>query len=233
MWFFIAIIFGLFYIAFVNASDSKPIVVMVIDSGIDASHFLLKPFLDNDDIKKYNYDYMYDQDHGTHVTGIIALSNCPTLKILSCRYVEKEEGDTNKLFNCYRRAIAKHVDIINMSGGGEDFLKEEEDLLKQASNLGIKISVAAGNEGKNLGTPCIGYYPACLDLENLFAVGALNKPEDGGKRYSSSNYGKDNMKWEVGVDVVSTIPGDNLGKMTGTSMATAVYSRRLVMEMCK
>jgi hypothetical protein len=45
---------------------------------------------------------------------------------------------------------------------------------------------------------------------------------------SSSNYGKSINSWEVGVSILSILPGNTLGFMSGTSQATAIKTGKLI-----
>lgn len=204
---------------------AKDVRVMVLDTGVDASHLQLLKY-----VEAGNYDDLHDfRGHGTHVAGIIAGSGCPNLKIISCKgFFNKGHGVVNQITFCLNRALKEHIDIINFSAGGEDPFEEEFEAMQKISAAGIKINVAAGNEHKYLGSPCYWYFPACYRLPGMTIVGAL----DNGHLYSRSNYGLPGMAWEEGVDIFSTLPDNKYGKMTGTSMATAMFTRHMVQDLC-
>jgi subtilisin family serine protease len=210
--------------------QAKQIRVMEIDTGI-GNHIDILHY-----VEAGSFDDMNDlHGHGTHIAGIIASSNCPNLKIVSCKFYFKDSGIVNRLTDCLERALKERIDIINFSGGGEGFIEEEYKLMEKIDAMGIKIVVAAGNGidktriGKNLGSPCFGYFPACYRLPNMVIVG--NKTTEN-ERVESSNYGIPGMVWEYGEDVMSTLPNNKYGTMTGTSQAAAIYTKHLVQKMC-
>jgi subtilisin family serine protease len=207
-------------------SQAKDIRVMVVDTGVDRNHIDLMPY-----VEPYGpyEDYDDDYGHGTHIAGIIAGAKCPYLHIISCKAFFKGAGQFDKLTYCFNRALKEHIDIVNFSGGGDQSSDEEYAILKKVSDAGIKIVVAAGNHDKNLGSPCFGYFPACYRLPNETAVGALGQDD---YKLSFSDYGIPEMKWAVGEKIFSTLPGNKYGYMSGTSQATAAYTKSLVQEMC-
>jgi|SRR5271166_189157 len=204
---------------------AKQVRVMVLDSGIDASHLELVKY-----VEAGSYDDLHDfYGHGTHVAGIIAESGCPNLKIVSCKgFFVKGHGAIVPIVNCLNRAIKEHIDIINFSANGELPFDEEFQVMKKVSAAGIKINVAAGNDNKYLGSPCYRSFPACYRLDGMTIVGALDR----NNRYELSNYGIPGMAWEQGVNILSTLPDNKYGKMTGTSMATAMFTRHMVQDLC-
>lgn len=209
-----------------SVSIARPVRVMVVDTGIDASHVDLLKY-----VEAGKYEDLHDDfGHGTHIAGIIAESGCPNLRIVSCKAFFKGHGIYVRLIECFQRALTENIDIINFSGGGHGAVVEEYDILKKLNDKGIKIIVSAGNDSKNLGSPCWGFFPACYEnLYNLTTVGALTMH---GERVESSNYGYPAMKWEVGEGVLSSLPGNKHGFMTGTSQAAAAYTKDLVKQMC-
>ena len=113
-----------------------------------------------------------------------------------------------------------------MSGGGNNYLEQEENIIKQ--NPKIIFNVAAGNDGKDIDE--VPYYPATFKYKNVIAIGNLNK--DGKTRNESSNYGSDVKTWEIGTNVLSTLPNGKEGKLTGTSMSAAIHAGKLIKELC-
>src|SRR5271166_5899342 len=96
-----------------NIVYAKSIRVMVLDTGVDASHLALIRW-----VEAGSYDNLNDTvGHGTHVAGIIVDSGCPNLKIVSCKFTYNGGGVFNKLYDCLNRALMEHIDIINFSGG--------------------------------------------------------------------------------------------------------------------
>lgn len=85
--------------------------------------------------------------------------------------------------------------------------------VKMASDAGIIVCMAAGNEEQDIDAPtdpeCVGKlsYPACFRFDNTISVGASNE-NDGLGKSSGSNYSTSG-KW---VDVMA--PGDNIMSTT-------------------
>ena len=197
---------------------AKNIVILEIDRGISLSHFEVKSHINQKNWNKI--DYKTNSDHGNHIAGIILKNVCPEVELRSCMYVDN-------FYTCLVEALANPPNIINISAGGEEYDKQEFTLLKQ---LTMPIIVAAGNNGKNLLFPGNNYYPAKYELKNIIPVGNLSQD---GIINISSNYGLQNEVYEIGTDVDSTLPNGKYGKMSGTSQATAKYTNKLLLQMCK
>lgn len=68
-------------------------------------------------------------------------------------------------------------------------------------------------------------YPAAYDLPNIISVTSVNN--DGGLSYFS-DYGENNVGIAtIGKDIESTLPNNDRGMESGTSMSAAVFSRGL------
>lgn len=93
------------------------------------------------------------------------------------------------LVSLVKIAIDLKVKVINLSFGytslgSVEFDMNEYRVLKKASDAGIWIIVASGNDGKEL-SQTHSVYPCMYKIENLVCVGA----EENKKRVNSSNYG--------------------------------------------
>lgn len=197
------------------------------------SNILIVPFLDQDDMMNHNGNYVDKVGHGTFVAGLIINDVCKQVKLYSCTYYDPYDTTKNmwkKLIPCYERAYMEHMDFVNFSTDGEGPVDKEYILIKQIlSNPKVKMIVAAGNHGLNLGNPCWGSFPTCYQLDNLINVGNLNPDTS---RHNKSNYGTINMEWVMGTNVYSTLPNNQMGFMTGTSMSTAIYTNKLLKQRC-
>lgn len=195
---------------------------MSIDTGVDLSHKVLKEHAINvneDDYTDYN-------GHGTHVAGSILENTCSEVKFISCRYYyDFWEKPVKNSLDCFQRAIDLKVNYVNFSSGGLHPVPIERDLIQVLIMHGTKVIVAAGNESTFLGE----YYPAKYNIKGLIVVGNLRAP---GVRQKLSNWGYNGMVWELGTRIVSTLPGGNFGTMSGTSMAAAIRTNRLLKEEC-
>jgi|YNPMSStandDraft_1061717.scaffolds.fasta_scaffold00196_20 subtilisin family serine protease len=163
--------------------------------------------------------------HGTHVAGIIgAITNnkvgiagvAKNIKILPVKIGPDLPFATN-ISNGYQGilyAAAMGADIINCSWGSTHYSQAEADIVEAANQLGSLIVAAAGNN--NL---YVFFYPAAYN--GVLSVAAVNNNDE---RAYFTNY---NYKIDVsapGVDIMSTIPGNEYRKMSGTSMASPVVA---------
>lgn len=229
-----AILFVMAFIFFLlpHSCEGKEINVLIVDTGVDLSHLEIKKHVK--DSPGYNYeDSMY---HGTHIAGLILKDVCNQVIMQSCRYVEKRIPDYKESeaikdsVKCFQLALKKHFDLINYSSGGIEPSIEEYVVLKEISDLGTKIVVAAGNNGMDLSQKGNDYFPAKYHIVNLIPIGNLLKD---GRRNITSNYGLYNMKWMQGTEIYSTFPNNLFGYMSGTSQAAANYSNMLLKQMCE
>lgn len=206
------------------------ITVLELDTGIDRSHPQINSHLPKNPANVL--DYIPIKNHGTHVAGLILKNVCDEVELESCSWFDvlNPNGDFKEYLACLKMAAELKPDIINISAVGTHYEKEEFDLLKKLSDMGIIIVVAAGNEGRNLLLPGNDFYPAKYALNNLIPVGSLDK---NGIISSFSNHGLTNEVYESGVDIRSTWPNGTYGFMTGTSQATAIHTNRILLEKCK
>jgi len=204
-------------------TKGEGVTVGVIDSGIADDHPDLEgniadavDFTGSGDPCDYN-------GHGTHVSGTIAADNqgkgivgvAPNAKILSLKALSSEGyGSMLWTMNALRYAIDKEVDVINMSLGGPH-LPRLHKLVKEATNKGITVVAASGNEGDGLiFTPEIsfpGYYPESVQVGAIDFNGRL-------AYFSNTNENVDVLA--PGVNILSTYPNGQYARLDGTSMAT-------------
>lgn len=197
--------------------------IAVIDTGMEMNPYL-KPFLCRGGHTSFVDDAPISDGHrgrhGTNVAGLIADNLDPKKHcLLIIKFYSQYLGSIE--FKDFVRmgieyAITQNVQYINLSLGGPDSMFLEYLSIEKALRLGIKVSVAAGNDGKDLDKKCY-YYPACYDFkvqkENFRVVGSK------GSRFS--NRGKIVKFWEDGNDV-------GVPLMSGTSQATAIQTGKWV-----
>lgn len=212
-------------VVFGATADAKTITVMEIDTGVDLTHKEIR-----DHVKRTTIDDYIDYDiHGTHIAGTILKGTCKQVQLISCKiYTTRAEQDiiANSLY-CLTKANLLKVDFINYSSTGNINYLREYELLKKVTSNGTKVIVAAGNQGESLKYTKI--YPAEYQLDNIIVVGNL---DHNGEKHRTSNYGWPGMVWEHGTDTYSTLPNGKYGRLTGTSMATAVHTNRLLKREC-
>ncbi|MBX3041261.1 MAG: S8 family serine peptidase [Bdellovibrionaceae bacterium] len=164
--------------------------------------------------------------HGTHISGIILqgqeprtkLQGADRLRLMILKYYgpKNETDPVENSRHALRYAIENNVDIINYSGGGPLPDSVEKALLEQAERKGILVVAAAGNEGSNVKNR--PYFPASYGFSNILSVAAHNPDNE---LLPASNYGGNVDLAAPGFQILSTVPGGMLGRMSGTSQATA------------
>lgn len=212
----------------------SPVKVAVIDTGFDVNSKweTVNPQICPNGTKNFfnrSADVADNRSHGTHVAGLIA-KNAGEAKY--CLYIFKaidyDIYNVSASTFAFKQAIKDNVDIINYSAGGLSYIEEECEVIKVALDKGIKVVVAAGNNGQDLRVG--SYYPAKCD-SRIIRVANIDK---NGKLYKTSNYStnpKYNVIMEMGTDVKSIYPNNQYGIQTGTSMATAIVSGKIVKQM--
>jgi subtilisin family serine protease len=233
-----------------RAKAQRELVIAVIDSGVDIQHDDLNPFIsfnesevpDNgidDDQNGYVDDYsgfnfQGDQSpsdpsdffgHGTHVAGI-ALNSAHDIgveeggvKILPIRFMDGFGlGDLVGALNAIAYAIDREVNIINASWGTPATSALLAECVNHARALGISFVAAAGNEGINNDRYLT--YPA--NSESTLAVASIDRDE---LLSSFSNFGSQKVEIAApGEDILSTLPNNLQGEMSGTSMSAPMVS---------
>ena len=228
-----------------SVAQAKTYRIAVVDTGFDfqsswknASHGLVKPklcssghydFTDNDTMPHDTHG------HGTHVAGILAknlkgVDYC--LVILKYYGVNQRApgfGEDNLVRSnrALIKALELKVDYINYSGGGLVPDESERIVVERILNSGIKFFAAAGNERSVLSVR--PYYPAMYD-SRIYVAGAT---DDRGRIIASSNRGFGVDKYLVGQNVMSILPGNRVGQMTGTSQATPLYLTQVLKQEIK
>ena len=192
-----------------------------------------------------NNDYQGpDAFHGTHVAGIIAAERnngkgingiADNVRIMSVRCVPDGDERDKDVANAIYYAVDNGASIINMSfGKGYSPQKAYVDAaMKYASDHDVLLVHAAGNDAENNDTDDnfpndmykkpvkAGLFKKQKNVPSWLEIGALNwKPAE--KRVANfSNYGKKNVDlFSPGVQLYSTIPGNEYGNASGTSMAS-------------
>jgi Subtilase family/Fervidolysin N-terminal prodomain/HYDIN/CFA65/VesB-like, Ig-like domain len=188
------------------------------------------------DVANGDSDPMDDNDHGTHVAGTIgAVGNNGigvvgvnwTVKMLSCKFFDASgSGTTEGAIEClqYVKALKdRGVNIVATSNswGGGDFSQALYDAIDDQRESGILFITAAGNGnifGVGQNNDNAPFYPCTYFLPNIICVAATTNTD---ARASFSNYGKHTVHVGApGNNILSTLPGNSYGSLSGTSMAT-------------
>lgn len=167
--------------------------------------------------------------HGTHIAGIIGAEAgnnkgisgiSPNVSLMILKYFDPKVPNTDNLKNtiaAIRYAVKMGAHIINYSGGGTDYSQDEYEAIALADKKNVLFVAAAGNERSN--SDQHHYYPADYGLKNIISVTAIDPTTE---VLSSSNYGVLTVDIAApGQNILSCLPNNSYGLMTGTSQATA------------
>lgn len=211
--------------------DGDGVVIAVMDTGVYTSHEqfagkLQLPSLDviSDDSDPSDEGPGLAWGHGTHVAGVIA-AMAPRAKILPVRVLDSNgRGNTFLLAYAIEWAIQQPgVRVINLSLGTDFDSKILRDVIARATEQGIVVVAAAGNNASNA-----FQYPAAYP--NVIAVTAV---DEASHKATFANYGKEWVDLAApGVGIMSTMIGEEgagYASWSGTSMATAFVSGAAVL----
>ncbi len=201
------------------------VTVAVLDTGVDYTHSFLKNRVDTAkgwDFYNNDNDPMDDNNHGTHVAGIVADNTLPNVTIIPIKVAGDSGGmTTTQVKSGLQRAYEIGADVINMSLGAsaEDYRRSMRSVFNPIFNnlhqSGCVICVAAGNAYKGLTNNADYIFPAYMDhtitVANCTQNGSISK---------SSNYGSVIDISAPGTSIYSTIRNNDYANMSGTSMAS-------------
>lgn len=218
----------------IPTQSSKP-VVAIVDSGADLNHPLIKNNLWHNPVdNSVGYDFVQvDNDptggyyHGTHVAGIIETVSHNSVDLMILRFMDDNgvgyTGGAAAAIDYATMMKNKGINVvaINCSFGGLSYNPSNIDsAIKRASDSGISVILAAGNDGVDLDIS--PRYPGNINYTNTITVGSINV-DLSWANYSS--YGKNTVTVAApGTSIYSSLPNNNYGYISGTSMATAVVS---------
>lgn len=216
----------LLFLFFLHNTNSSPNTVEVVDHSIDTPSLTEKrqrigvidtgvnrSLLDEDfmckdmpifSVRKQGWDY---DGHGTNVVGLIAKNMDKTKYCITSYSLSPNEPLHEVVYFLFK--MQEHGVVgVNISLASAGAFKAEEEMIKTLTNKGVKIFVAAGNDGIDLSINC-DIYPACYKVTNK------NLTVVGNKGNKKSNRGKYIDVW---------IDGNSKGyrSMTGTSQSTAI-----------
>lgn len=206
-----------------SVKGESRIKVGMIDTGVSLSQ-ATSDYLCKDGLKTaIDYDsWLDDNGHGTNVFGLIAkYINPKTHCIISYRYLGEGVTSSQSLDNLISsiyQARKDGVKYLNMSLSGLDSSSQEAKQIIKATEEGMTIIVASGNDKLNLNLSCSAF-PACYkklykNLQGkLIVVGAYN--------VRAGNKGKVVDYYDNGYRVGKPL-------RTGTSQATAIITGKII-----
>ncbi|NQT34241.1 S8 family serine peptidase [bacterium] len=167
----------------------------------------------------------YRDVHGTHVAGIAAAAVDNGYGIAgvgwNCRLMAVRTGYDIYISRGYEGivyAAASGADIINLSWGGKYPSNIERLTVEYAIEQGALVVGAAGNRDREF-DPGFIHYPSAY--ESVLGVAGVS---EGDLLFSLSNYGEWIGISAPGYNIISTIPGNGFGILSGTSMATPIIA---------
>ncbi|HVK59199.1 MAG TPA: S8 family peptidase, partial [Candidatus Kapabacteria bacterium] len=228
--------------AWAFTTGSKSVIVAVVDTGIDYLHDDLKENLwlnqgeiasngVDDDGNGYvddviGYDFVWnesdpfdDNQHGTHVAGTIGAKGnngigtvgvCWDVSLMALKAFDQDgNGTVGDAIAAITYAVENGARIINASWGLNDRSRALEEVTQFAAKAGVLIIAAAGNDRSE--DPS---YPA--SFETVLSVAATDAKDE---RADFSNFGQYVDVAAPGANVLSTLPENGYGYLSGTSMA--------------
>ena len=228
-------------------TGNQDFIVCIIDTGLDYTHQDIASNAWNnpgeiagngqdddgngyvDDV--FGYDFynndsnpMDDNSHGTHCGGTVGGQGnngvgvagvCWNVTLVGAKFLSGGgSGSTEGAIASVQYCAANEFRVSSNSWGGGGFSQSLYDGIQNAGDqFGHIFVAAAGNSG--------GYgasYPAAYDCSNIISVGASDQNEN---LASFTQYHPVEVDLGApGVDVVSSVPGNNYDSYSGTSMAT-------------
>jgi subtilisin family serine protease len=210
--------------------SGEGVVIAISDDGIQGDHPDLRgrmvPGFDplSGDILTPNTNYAGKDDfHGTHTAGLALARingeggrglahNARLMPLL----VFDEDGFVGQFraARAIRWAADNGADIISASWGGGGYSPTLYEAITYALVRDVVVVASAGNAGQFDST-----YPS--SYPGVIRVGATT-PDN--QRAWFSSYGDTLSLMAPGIEMLSTIPGDDYGYLSGTSMATPLVA---------
>lgn len=205
-----------------KTTKGKGVTVAVLDTGADQNHRDLKGQITaGKNFTNSSAGWADVQGHGTHCAGVVAgaandvglVGVAPEARLLIGKVLgDNGAGASTWIAAGIDWAVDQGADVISMSLGGPSPDQWTKAAVQRATERGVIVVAAAGNEGP--GDNTVGYpggYPECV------CVAAI----DSGNRVATfSSRGPNVYVSGPGVNIRSAYPGDRFATMSGTSMAT-------------
>ncbi|KID60942.1 Cuticle-degrading protease [Metarhizium brunneum] len=200
-----------------NPNGGEGVCAYVVDSGVDVTH---PEFGGRAHMVKSTVDW-HGQDwvgHGTHVAGILGSNSYGVAKRVTIYGIKalSERPDASGISNMiagldYVAQDAPHRHcpngiVVNLSAGIAERIYALNRAARGLVERGYFVAVAAGNEGHD------ARFNSPASEPSICTVGDY--------RYRDSNFGPAVDIQAPAVNVLSTVPGGRIYRLTGTSMAS-------------
>lgn len=165
--------------------------------------------------------------HGTHVAGIIGAAGNngigtsgvnPNTRIMALKFIGTDgNGYTSDAIRAFNYAAANGARVANASWGSNVFDSVFATAIARAQSAGLILVTSAGNDSSN--NDAVPFYPAsyAATLANVVAVAATDAD---GRLAGFSSYGPSTVAIAApGTGILSTLPNNRYGTLSGTSMA--------------
>jgi subtilisin family serine protease len=239
------------YLQMIDAGATPEVIAEGIESLASRVEYGFNPDFDPRPIVGDDYEDLNERvygnsdvegpaaDHGTHVAGIVGAERgngigvegiASGVELMVVRAVPDGDERDKDVANAIRYAVDNGADIINMSfGKGYSPAKEAVDAaVRHAQTNGVLIIHAAGNAGVDLDSENSfpnRFYQEGGEAELWIEVGASGLRADDGFAAPFSNYSRARVHvFAPGVEIYSTVPGNEYQRNDGTSMAAPVVS---------
>lgn len=246
------------HLSFVEFYDSiefqnqltEPVVVAVIDTGVDYTHTDLQTSMWRGPTGEYGHNFVDNNDdpmdedgHGTHIAGLISAKQNNSfgvigaandkIKIMAVKSLPfKGSGKSSAIYNGIQYAIQQGADVISLSIYSEGYNTMLETAIIDAVKAGVVVVVAIGNQSLELTAENV-VAPAYIGsvLNGVISVASLDTTT--GAVSFFSNFGTSFA--EIGAPgaeiggradggLLSTLPGQSWGRMRGTSQAAPLVA---------
>lgn len=216
------------------ATGSKAVIVGVLDSGVAYHHpDLINNMWDgssgckdesNQNISCPNHGWDFvtpdndpndDENHGTHVAGIIGAEGNNAegvtgvnwnVKLMALKVGDYRGAIAGDVVKAIDFAINNNVKIINASFSGSSFSTPQYDAINRFKAAGGIFVTAAGNKSTN--NESVHSYPSDYSLDNIISVAATDQND---ALADFSNYGATSVDVGApGVNIYSTVAGTNV-----------------------
>ena len=214
---------------------SDVVRVGIVDTGISQHEDLIGNLGTGWNFVENNSNTNDTEGHGTHVAGIIGAVGdnqigisgiCKDITLIPLKIANGSSWTTSTVIEAISYASEQwgtqdQIDLLNFSGWN---FPNNSNLYNAINNFpGLFIGIA-GNGSPDSSGVSHGFnidvtpnYPGSFDCDNLITVGSLTSA---GARSEFSNFGVNSVDiYAPGSSILSTLPNNTYGYMSGTSMA--------------